>query len=99
NTTATKSNGPAASANAGTANAGIANAGATEPGLERRRAPDSSLPRGTNPPRVAWAKLNAAAKAVDIYTRLLQSGRGSYGPVAAARGEIEALAAELNNSA
>ena len=70
-----------------------------EPGRDRRSPPVSNLRASANSPRVVWAKLNSAAMIYQTLTAQHNQGVVPFGRVIAARGDVEALAAELNASA
>jgi hypothetical protein len=72
---------------------------AIEPGRDRRSPPGLNLRSGTNSPRVVWAELNSAAENFRTLAALQRTGSVESGRVALARGEVEALAAELSSCA
>jgi RNA polymerase sigma-70 factor (ECF subfamily) len=71
---------------------------ASEPGRNRSNPPVSNVRIGTTPARVLWARLTAAASNLGVAQSLFESARGKYNDVIAARGEFDALAAELSTS-
>jgi RNA polymerase sigma factor (sigma-70 family) len=69
---------------------------AIELGRDRRIGLGSNIGPGTNSARVLWAELNAADLSLQLANAAHAAGGGGVDRVAASRGEVEALAAELN---
>ncbi len=82
-----------------TAQADAEGATAIEPGRDRRSPPGSNIRPGANSPRVVWAMLSSAAENFRSLLALYRAGHVESGRLVAARGEVEALAAELSTCA
>ncbi len=72
---------------------------AIEPNRDRRSPPGSDIRPSMNSARVVWARLNAAAASFQAAQAAHSMARITYDKVIAARGEVEALTAELNSCA